>query len=463
MSLARWLRSAFVSPARKSRPARRLAVECLEARDNPSGGLLDPTFGTGGIQELSGSMINWGARATEVQPDGKVVAVGSVVLKAGGAMGSTTGISVVRMNPDGSLDTTFNGTGRATVKVTNETTGTAVALQPQANGPPKIVVGGYAYLKGPTYFDYEYVVARLNADGSPDRTFGKQGVMVYNPTASADRLSDLAVLPDGSILGGGAGMTADGWQGFAAFKLTPSGSLDRSFGSGGYTTLHVGTQTNGLDVHMAVTPAGGVVLSGIAVVSELASGCLVSLTPAGRLDPNFNAGTGYLVTDVAGPGTTSEFFDVAVQGDRIVVAGISGTPNAPYQGLVARYTLTGALDTTFAGGTGYFLSATLDSYFRSVAVAADGSIIVGGYQLTWVTDSSYESRLLAGHLTADGTLDSSFGPDGTGFFVLPRPVSGGNAGVPLSLGPDGSILLTARPVGTDVTDFVRLTPPELLG
>src|SRR5215469_3921905 len=111
MTIVRWLRSVLTPrPTTRTRPrARRLTVEPLEDRLTPStGGLLDPTFGSGG-QVLSSFSNNWDqAMAVVAQPDGKIVIAGDTTVP-----GSKTGgdFLVARYNADGSLDTSFGSGG----------------------------------------------------------------------------------------------------------------------------------------------------------------------------------------------------------------------------------------------------------------------------------------------------------------------------------------------------------------
>jgi uncharacterized delta-60 repeat protein len=106
------------------------------------------------------------------------VAVGSVTINR------RSQIAAARLNPDGSPDRTFNKTGSVALKVAPFSYGHAVALQPDG----KILVGGEcaALLGGTSSDDDEYVVARLNADGSPDTTFGNRGMGVQ-PLLRAER------------------------------------------------------------------------------------------------------------------------------------------------------------------------------------------------------------------------------------------------------------------------------------
>jgi uncharacterized delta-60 repeat protein len=93
-----------------------------------------------------------------VQPDRKIVV-------AGNATGSGT-MAITRLTPNGSLDTTFDGDGTATIDFGSlADLANAAVLQPDG----KIVVAGYAQA------DEDVAVARINADGSPDTTFGAAG------------------------------------------------------------------------------------------------------------------------------------------------------------------------------------------------------------------------------------------------------------------------------------------------
>jgi uncharacterized delta-60 repeat protein len=117
-------------------------------------GALDPDFGTGGKVALGTGSVN----AVLVQPDRKIVVTGN-------AMGSNL-MTVTRLNPNGTPDTGFANAGTATIKFGNLANPADDAAL-QADG--KIVVAGYSQ-------DGELTaVARLNANGTPDATFGTAG------------------------------------------------------------------------------------------------------------------------------------------------------------------------------------------------------------------------------------------------------------------------------------------------
>jgi uncharacterized delta-60 repeat protein len=128
------------------------------ARFNPNG-TGDATFGGGTVSVAVGTGLGI-AVAAALQADGKVVACGVSEL-----LGSNPGAAIVRLNDNGSLDTTFAGTGKILLQVGNgQDTCNAVAIQ--ADG--KIVVAGDSADAGVQRF----FAARYNTNGTLDGSFG---------------------------------------------------------------------------------------------------------------------------------------------------------------------------------------------------------------------------------------------------------------------------------------------------
>ena len=135
-----------------------------------------------------------------IQPDGKIVAAGFstppvIIISPANTFwsrrGSTDG-ALVRYNADGSLDTTFNGSGVVETKVTNPTTTTDPELGPAAifntvllQTDGKIVAGGYAN----TTKDGSFAITRYSSAGVIDPSFGTNGVAVtrMDTTTHADQ------------------------------------------------------------------------------------------------------------------------------------------------------------------------------------------------------------------------------------------------------------------------------------
>src|SRR5262249_10129487 len=155
---------------------------------------------------------------------------------------------LARYRPNGSLDPSFGGGGYVETHSAYPVFVRAVALQPDG----KIVVAGSSSppdANGAT----EFMVARYNSDGSPDTTFGADGVtstafpeLGGPPTSAADAL---AIVPDGRIVAAGSArvdLPADPCfppSMFALARYTAGGALDPTFGDDGI----VQTSFNGQD------------------------------------------------------------------------------------------------------------------------------------------------------------------------------------------------------------------------
>lgn len=195
-------------------------------------GAIDTSF-SGGTQLVSPGEGEDYAAAIAVQSDGKVITVGWTSTTAGG-----TDLAIVRHGRDGTLDASF-GTGGKVVTAVGalRATDEAHAVAVQADG--KIVVGG---LTATTGTDYDFLLVRYNADGSLDATFGNGGKVVTSFGASTDRINAILIQDDGKIVVGGEsdqGSTTTGTD-FALARYNANGSLDATFGNGGkvLTAVH---------------------------------------------------------------------------------------------------------------------------------------------------------------------------------------------------------------------------------
>src|SRR6266540_4059662 len=187
-------------------------------------GDLDTSFGAGGKVVTDFGAGGDYAAAVAIQPNGKIVAGGDAQI------GTTAAFGLARYNANGSIDTSFGSGGLvATTFGTGNTRVNGIALQPDG----KIVTAGFD--KNAT--EFEFALARYNADGSLDTSFGSGGRVT---TAISDRY-DLAfamtLQPDGKIVvvGETRGSTATKYDA-AVVRYTPAGALDTTFGSGGKVT-----------------------------------------------------------------------------------------------------------------------------------------------------------------------------------------------------------------------------------
>ncbi len=400
-----------------------LSVMALEDRTLLSVGVLDPSFGAGGKASIAfdvGGGMDDGARAVALQTDGKVVMAGS-------AQTGTAGydFAIARLNSNGTPDTLFNGTGKQTVAFNLGGDGKdrafGVALQPDG----KILVAGSAQI---TLTGFDFAVARLNANGTLDSTFngtGKQTVSFNVGGTNADEALGVVVQPDGKIVLTGYAGSSSGKKSFAVARLNSNGSLDTTFNGTGKTTFAFGTAAD--EARTVVLQADNKLV--VAGYSQIAGAnndfAIARLQPNGALDTSFNLNGKRTVAYDIGGGKNDGARGLAVQADgRIVVAGYAERLIPDYDFAVLRLNTDGSLDTAFNGSgkrtVAFDLSSEKGDEATSVIVQPNGRIIVAGFAQAGATNFDFAIA----RLTANGALDKSY--LGTGKQTIPFNLGGPN-------------------------------------
>jgi uncharacterized delta-60 repeat protein len=320
------------------------------ARYTPSGA-LDPSFGQGG--EVT-TPISGVGEAVALQPDGKILVTG----------GSGTGLGLARYLPDGSPDPSF-GSGGAVV---SSFPGSAYALALEPDG--KIVVGGSDYMFT------SFALARFLPDGAVDTGFGNGGeVTTRLDPIWGSQVTSLAVQTDGRIVAAGLVTAGEGgWPALARYNA--DGSLDATFGSGGKVTEQNTALDPGEVNSVRLDSSGKIVVVGRfgADLNPFAQQfSLFRLRTDGSFDPSFGTSSpGITLTPVGWPATASA---VVLQRDgKIVLAGTGGGSFA-----LARYGPTGRLDNTF-GNRGIVKTGfgTRSAAAGGLVVQRDGKLVAAG-------------------------------------------------------------------------------------
>lgn len=336
---------------RVSKQASLCLCEPLESRRLLSAGALDPTFGAGGI--LLSANAGTTLQNVAVQPDGKVLA----------ALGTTsTNGMVVRYNADGTLDTTFGVSGVAHVH--------GVQLQElmvQPNG--KILAGGTSVSGGTSHF----AVARLNAGGHLDLTFGSGGIASVSATAGTATFG-IALQPDGKIVLAGVGRVAIGNGFVAVTRFNDNGLPDTTFGSGGEVTQHFSAAPDfATGCPPVLEPNGTIIVPAAWVTNTSGGGMMAAFNPDGSLDTSF--GQGGLVLD-ANAGNATLYAAALGPDGKIVVAGNVDAGAGLTAAGIDRFNPDGTPDSTF-GIAGHVQDSTLTG-IHQLAVLKDGEILVAG-------------------------------------------------------------------------------------
>jgi uncharacterized delta-60 repeat protein len=169
-----------------------------------SSGTLDTTFGSSGIAVVSASILNDIAFALALDSSGKLVLTG--VANATNPFGTVGGgeFGTVRLNTNGTLDTTFGTGGIVTTDLT-VLMDEARSINIQSDG--KIVVTGDSLESTPFPFDPitgRWTLIRYTANGALDTTFGAGGVVITNFGAVGDSANTAVIDANGKLVVGGA-------------------------------------------------------------------------------------------------------------------------------------------------------------------------------------------------------------------------------------------------------------------
>ena len=359
-------------------------------------GDLDAAFGSGGKVVTAGSRFSADVGyAAVTQPDGKIVV-------AGQANGAVSGFAVARFNPDGSFDGSFGNGGRVRKEIYDNFGIThyasAVALQPDG----KILVGGFSPLINSGSSRRTFTLIRFNSDGSFDGTFGTGGYAQADfPDNLHSFINDIAIQPDGKIVAVGYASTSGNvppttTTSMAAARFNSNGSIDTSFGTGGYWRALSGQAKSVL-----IQPDSKIVIAGGSV-----DFILFRLNPDGLTDNSFD-GNGWAETPI---GTSTDVgYAVALQPDgKLVMTGSSLTVGVGEDTAVVRYNPDGSLDTGFDGDGKVVTSVSnTNDGARGVEILPSGKIIVAGS-----SGSGNAADFSAVRYNADGSLDTSFDGDG---------------------------------------------------
>jgi len=321
------------------------------ARYNAIGG-LDPAFGTGGLVTTDFGSTDQ-AFAVALQGDGKIVTAGR--------RGSD--VIVARYNADGTQDTLFGATNTPGRVVTNfGATEQALAVVLQPDG--KIVVAGRTNKPAPNG-NFDFALARYEAAGTLDLTFGALGLVTTDFGGSVDRAFAMALQPDGKLV-----VVGDSDANFALARYNSDGSLDGGFGAGG----KVVTSFGGIDQASAVIlqPDGKIVVAGQTDTGVSIDFALARYNSDGSLDGAFGSG-GRVTTNFTG--TSDDLGSaVALQSDGKIVVG--GTSNDNFA--LARYTPAGVLDTTFGSAGTVTTNLGGEDVLHAMTIQPDGAIVAVG-------------------------------------------------------------------------------------
>jgi len=380
--------------------------------------VLDTTFGpsnTGILVVPIGDSGSGVANSVAIDSSGRII-------EAGFAQVSTVNnIALMRTDINGNLDTSFGTSGVVTTLLGDQSGAFAVTTDSLG----RIIITGFVVSSGVE----SLIVARYGVTGSLDATFGTGGVLTVSVGSAA---MGNAIIIDGSgniLVAGEANIS--GALNALVIRVTSSGVLDSTFGTGGIVTQVVGNSSSLNSI--AIDSSGNIVVAGISSTAMSNNFLGMRFTSSGSLDTTFNS-TGY-VTNAFMSSTVNAANAVAITSiNGVLLAGVFSNSGANNIGM-SQYTTAGALDSTF--GSGGLLTDTLGMQ----SGINDGVFDTSGRLVAAI---SSDNHIAVGRYNSNGTVDGSFAS--TGKYAL--TIGSVDLAASLALQTDGKIVVAGTSDGS---------------
>ena len=395
-------------------------------------GKIDKTFNigsgfTGAINATDGYLSSF-----KVQPDNKIIVAGEFTVFNG-----TPQIRLIRLNSNGSKDTSFNVGSGINITSNSDSNWGKIYLQPDG----KILIGGsFTSYNGITQnnIDPASALIRLNSNGSKDTSFNiDTGFFAGTPSSNSCLFSSIAFQSDGKILVGGNFTSYRGITANRLIRLNSDGTIDTSFNIG------IGFNTSVGDIELQAD--GKILVSGnFTTFNGVTQNRLIRLNSNGTKDTTFDIGNGF----------DNGINNLIFQPDgKIFVAGDFSTYNNTLQSRLIRLNSNGTIDESFNVGTGFPIA---NFQYLLLQLQSDNKLIAGG-NFTKYNDNAQNGIV---RINTDGTKDDTFLLGSLGFNSgdLTEVGSGIGPGVyNVCVQPDGRFL-----VGGEFTSFNGITENKLI-
>ncbi len=365
-----------------------------------STGTIDKTFGKDGVVNISMPNIDVTLVAMAMQSDGKILLAGYSYTET--ATASDYQILIFRLNSNGTLDGTFDTSGKIELGKTDVTD---VAFAIKSIQDSKILISG---IIDDSNGSIDVVLIRLNSNGTIDNTFGNQGV--YRHTEVSDvplkycYNLDLDKNANIFVVGQGINSTSSESKGFL-IKVNANGTLDKNFANNGSVEIGDENTDDKVGITSVKVQSDGkiVVTKRILLADETAISKIIRYLPDGKEDLTF--GTSGVVTIDSGAENQFAAHDLLLQSDgKIVVNAINRNKNTSFfKNTTIRFDSKGKIDKAFGTqGVATIESDSLDFLSSKILMASDGKIMVSGQGVNFNTNQYHHVtfRLLNPEVTA---------------------------------------------------------------
>ena len=291
---------------------------------------------------------------------------------------------------------------------------------------------------------YDVAVARFNVDGTLDTSFGSGGVAVTDLGTSFDTAFALKVQGDGKVVLAGGTLGVGG--DFALVRYNANGTLDSGFGSGGIVRTDI-QQNHDMASAMTLTSDGHIVVVGSAIQTGWQQFAVAKYTSSGALDSTFGGGDGIAVIEFAGGQSVGRAVTMLADGSMIVAGQAMSFDDLGMSYAAVKLGADGTQDAMFGtDGWAKVNLGGLDERANAVVILGGGRIVLVGES---TTDSGQDVGLAA--LTSDGQLDTTFG--GGAGYVVTDFAGGYDWGAGAYLQADGKILVAGSAGVNGLSEF----------
>ncbi len=352
------------------------------ARYNPDG-TLDSSFGRGGKVRTDFPGLAAVASSVVIQPDGKIVVAGG----AFPLFTFLGNFEIVRYNSNGSLDRTFGNGGIVTTVFDAGSYANAVALQP--DGKIVAVGSDFVDFVVGDQSDIDFALARYNPNGSLDTTFGNGGLVSTDFVGKEDDAFSVLIQPDGKIIAVGSANDPVRNYDFAAVRYLTNGTIDTTFGQSGKVQTDFGDQNFDRAHSAVLQPDGKIVAAGFAISQGggVENFAVARYRPNGTLDRSF-ARSGMTEISFGSCCQSANQVLLQSDG-KIIVVGYPDSESTDSDFTLARLNTNGSLDLSFGiGGKVRTSFGDLNGGANGAALQADGKIVAVGFQATFSNEWS---------------------------------------------------------------------------
>ncbi len=371
------------------------ATQIFVAKYTASGN-LDTTFNTTGTRVFTFTGVV-GARPSNIvaQTDGKLLFANETYTNG------TPKVYIVRLNVNGSFDTSFDGDGLAIVNAPNDfvTNGGVLKILPS---------GKYMFLTGTettiNTVSYRKVSAfRFNSNGTADTTFDTDGQTTYTINNFDDDIADFSIASDGNLVFSGNTNFSFFQDRIFLCKINSNGSLNTAFNNGGKVEFFFPFSAYD-EIRVAKLQADGkIIAAGIAFFNDELRTVVLRYNSNGTLDTSF-ADNGILRLFNQGPFYNINDIEITANGKILIAAG-------DVFSYVLQLNSNGTVDTSF-GDNGFVLFSSNFTNIRDIEVLSNGKILLAGNE-AYTIGTSFSSNFKLTKLNANGTFDNTFGTAGT--------------------------------------------------